>query len=161
MIPLSNLATYRDYKNWFITEKLQYLSLSRPDLDAVVTNHLNGFDNDPFMVFLPLPQYIFSDFKSKLQQNQNYKLVQKSSEADLILYLNYTKEEGGNFVMTWYTDVMKLNGFAPQFYTYNISSKHLPDNPKEISKLTTQLSDMTSELVQKYTGIWLNHHPRQ
>ncbi len=158
LLPLSKTTAYRDYSNWNATDRLTYLFLEQRQMNAIV----NNIDKNAVMAFLPLPNYLLSAFRAQLTKNQNYKLVTKSDDADLILYLNYANGNGGRYVFTWYSHDLKLdNGRAPSFYKNNVSIPALPKNQSEISKLTQDLSEMTRKLVQARTGIWLNDHLRK
>lgn len=162
VIPLSKLENYRDYKNWYITDTLDYLFYDKKGMmnNLTIKNFLNGQNRKPFFVFLPLAENILKDFKNKLQQNQAFEFVNSAAKADFVLYLNYCTANGGEYVFTWYKDILSHKGTPQLFYINYFSTKQIPKSKEEIKFLTNGLYSMTIELAQQYTGVWLNDHKK-
>ncbi|HMR82175.1 MAG TPA: hypothetical protein PKE30_03550, partial [Niabella sp.] len=96
----------------------------------------------------------------KLRLDQNYELVDAPSKAQLVLYLNYTNEEGGSYVFSWARPLLEQGG-TPSFYRQYVKTTQLPVSSGEIAALTDELYEMTTRLAQQYTGVWMNDHPKK
>lgn len=162
VIPLSKLENYRDYKNWYITDSLDYLIFDKKGMmnNLVVSNFLNGQNKKPFFVFLPLADNVLKDLKNKLRQNQAFEFVTSAAQADLVLYLNYSTANGGEYVFTWYKDILSHKNVPQLFYSNHFSTRQIPKSKEEIKFLTNGLYSMTIELAQQFTGVWLNDHKK-
>ncbi|MBK7098642.1 MAG: caspase family protein [Sphingobacteriales bacterium] len=163
IIPLSKLSNYRDYKNWYVTDTLDYLFYDKKGLmnNAVIERFLNGQNEKPFFAFLPLSENVLKEFKSKIRQNQTFELVTSAAQADLVLYLNYSTANGGEYIFTWNKDILNHKGSPLIFYSNHFVLQKMPTNSKEIKSLTNSLYAMTVEMATQYTGIWLNEHKKQ
>lgn len=159
VLPLSKLSNYRHYEDWYLMDENQYIFFNKTGfkMDTMQQNILKEKNKNPFFTFLPLPSYLFASFKNQLKQNQNYELVSNPSSADFELYLNYTKD---GYVLTW-APFIQPTIKSPKFYAYHLKIKQLPKNSKEKNNLTHQLISYTTQLVQDFTGMWLNDDLRK
>lgn len=162
IIPLAQLKNYRSYSNWYMTEESRYIFLNNTGFTnkKLLEFYAEKYPDSTFFVFLPLPQKVLAPFRKLLLQNQNFDLVENPAKANFVLYLNYTPEDGGNYVFTWAPPLQNHSG-VPMFYLNHYKIQQLPSNSKGITSLTSQLMEMTTVLAQQYTGAWLNDQKKK
>ena len=159
VVPLSKLKNYRHYEDWYLLEDYQYLFYNKTGFikDTVSSNLLKGINKNPFFIFLPLPNSFMNEFKNILKLDQNFELVNNPSKANFVLYLNYTKN---GYVFTWAPHIVSENKL-PNLYDYHFKVTEVPKNKSERSRLTKNLLEMTTNLAQEYTSMWLNDKMRK
>ena len=158
VMPLSALKNYRHYEDWYLLESNQYLFYNKTGFmkDTASSNLLKGINKNPFFIFLPLPKSFLNEFRNTLKLNQNFELVNHPDKANFVLYFNYTKN---GYVFTWAPNIVSNSG-ALNLYKYHVKIGQVPKNKNEIARLTKSLLEMTTNLAQAYTGLWLNSKMR-
>jgi hypothetical protein len=166
--PLVKLSNYWDYKNYnVVTDALTTISyndpLTKPDIAAraLIKKQLTN----PFLVFLPIPDYITMPLKKLLRKDQNIQLVNSDSAADFTLYLNYVKggkDSAEGFVFT-YDNIKKFSGDVQEpiisFYSPHINIAKLSISGNELNKLIAGLHSMALEMTRVKSSRWLNYYP--
>ncbi len=151
VLPLTKDSLYSDYKNW--------------DIDSIENIFFNGTHFNKrktsyaFFIFLPIPTTIAQAIKNNLNRNQNIELVNSINKADMVLYLNYVKQEADNtagFVFTFHAPVTVTTEFGFRFLSYNAEVSELSANENAANNVAVAINKMCLDLLRGETSRWFN-----
>lgn len=162
IIPLAKLDNYWDYKNWYADKASRNIFFNEPAFNPYATakQFTGGLAKDNFLTFLPIPDYISASLQKIFRYNQNIQLVKDASQADVTLYLNYTKGAKPAFVFTWYNfRGSEMNQYALRFDSHYVSLPDMHPNSHQLRKLSLDLLNMTLLVARGKSSQWMNDYP--
>ena len=162
--PFVELPGYRDYMNWEKNLSRNVFFSGNFSTTADTKRILMRTVKEDVLVFLPIPSFVTEPLKKIISKNQNVSFVNTAAEADLILYLNYTKaqkDKPAKYIFTW-SNIGNTEMNEPgmlRFYKSYAGVSRLTADVNENKALALRINNLLAPYIRSRTTHWLNDWP--